>query len=68
MSTIPETVRSPEDLALVKLDAAAHPEQYFTCDVCGDGPWHVGWCADEWYPGKFDVPKLKLCPNCYGAD
>lgn len=26
------------------LDAAQHPENYYTC-VCGDGPWHKLWVS-----------------------
>ncbi len=35
-------------------DAERYPEEYFKCQACETGPWHITW---GW-----------VCPNCSGAD
>lgn len=42
--------------------AARHPDQYFMCASCGDGPWHCSW--EE--PDKKSRHALGGC--CSGAD
>ena len=37
-----------------------HPEEYFICRICGDGPWHFSWDPDA-------KPKNAICGNCTGA-
>jgi len=51
--TLPEVCRTNGDIRRLQADAERVPEEYFTCWLCGSGPWHVTWGA--------------ACPNCSGA-
>lgn len=50
------------------IDAEKNPRDYFTCCLCGDGPWHKAWATEtSWESHQHHgVGLLGAC--CSGAD